>query len=36
VIARCHPANPASAAVARSAGFVPDGMVDGVERWRCS
>lgn len=36
VIARCHPGNPASAGVAKAAGFVPDGTVDGVERWICS
>lgn len=36
VIARCHPDNPASAGVAHAAGFVSDGLVDGVERWICS
>jgi RimJ/RimL family protein N-acetyltransferase len=35
VVAVCHLGNPASAAVARGAGFVLDGTVDGVERWRC-
>lgn len=33
--ARCHPENPASAAVARRAGFVLDTVADGVELWRC-
>lgn len=35
VVARCHLGNPASAGVARAAGFVLDGEVDGVQRWRC-
>lgn len=36
VVARCHPGNPASAGVARGAGFVRGGLVDGMERWICS
>lgn len=34
LIARCHPDNPASGAVARHAGFVLDARVGGVELWR--
>lgn len=34
VVARCHPDNPASAAVARAAGFELTGEVDGVEVWQ--
>ncbi len=33
--AMCHPENPASAAVARRAGFVFDAVVDDIELWRC-
>lgn len=34
VVARCHPENPASAAVARAAGFVCDDPEEGPGVWR--
>jgi RimJ/RimL family protein N-acetyltransferase len=34
VVARCHRGNPASAGVARAAGFVCDGSTGDVELWR--
>lgn len=35
IVARCHPANPASGGVARAAGFVREPGADDVEVWRC-
>lgn len=35
IVARCHPANPASGGVARAAGFVQESRADEVEVWRC-
>lgn len=36
ILARCHPGNPASAGVARAAGFAPVGTVGEVDLWRCA
>jgi len=36
VLARCHPENPGSAAVARRAGFVAGGWLGAFELWRAA